>query len=72
MCAAYASESNKSVLVIDHNKRIGDKFVSRGGKCNFTNLNITPENYISNNPHFCRSALAQYQSSDFIDLVKNK
>jgi predicted Rossmann fold flavoprotein len=71
MCGAYAGESNKSVLIIDHNKRIGDKIrISGGGKCNFTNLNITPENYISNNPHFCRSALAQYQSSDFIDLVK--
>ncbi|MDC0857640.1 aminoacetone oxidase family FAD-binding enzyme [Rickettsiales bacterium] len=71
MCAAYAGANNKSVLVLDHNKRIGDKIrISGGGKCNFTNLNISSDNYISKNPHFCRSALAQYQSSDFIDMVK--
>ena len=67
MCAAHAG---RRTLVIDHARNPGEKIrISGGGRCNFTNLYAGPENYLSANPHFCKSALARYTQWDFIDLV---
>ncbi len=67
MCAAHAGGD---CLVIDHAKSPGEKIrISGGGRCNFTNLDTTPENYLSQNPHFCKSAMARYTQWDFISLV---
>ncbi len=67
MCAAHAGPGT---LLLDHAKRAGDKIrISGGGRCNFTNLYAGPENFISENPHFAKSALARYTQWDFIDLV---
>jgi len=71
MCAIEAGKRNRRVLVLDHANRAGKKILmSGGGRCNFTNYQITSENYISNNPHFCKSALNRYTQWDFIELVK--
>ena len=71
MCAIKAGERNRKVCLIDHCKNIGEKIrISGGGKCNFTNLNIKTENFISQNPNFCISALKQFTQYDFINLVK--
>ncbi|MBL8520031.1 MAG: NAD(P)/FAD-dependent oxidoreductase [Betaproteobacteria bacterium] len=71
MCAAQAGQRGKSVLLIDHVAKLGEKIrISGGGRCNFTNLNCRPENFLSQNPHFCRSALARYGPRDFIALVE--
>ncbi|MEO8104075.1 MAG: NAD(P)/FAD-dependent oxidoreductase [Betaproteobacteria bacterium] len=71
MCAAEAGRRGRSVLLIDHYRRLGEKIrISGGGRCNFTNLHTRPENFISENPHFCRSALARYTPHDFIKLVE--
>ena len=71
MCAAVASQRGARVLLIDHAERLGEKIrISGGGRCNFTNVNAAPENFISANPHFCRSALARYTAADFVALVK--
>ena len=70
-CAAEAGKRGKKTLIIEHNSQIGRKIlISGGGRCNFTNKNVKPENFISNNPHFCKSALARFTSQDFIELVK--
>jgi predicted Rossmann fold flavoprotein len=70
-CAGKAGQLGKSVLVIDHAKVIGEKIrISGGGRCNFTNLHTTHQNFLSMNPHFVKSALARYSSQDFIELVK--
>lgn len=70
-CAGQAGQLGKSVLVIDHAKKIGEKIrISGGGRCNFTNLQSTHQHFLSLNPHFVKSALAQYSSADFIELVK--
>ncbi|WP_170608084.1 NAD(P)/FAD-dependent oxidoreductase [Ruegeria arenilitoris] len=67
MCAAHCGAR---VLVIDHAKAAGEKIrISGGGRCNFTNLNAGPDNFLSQNPHFSKSALARYTQWDFIDLV---
>jgi predicted Rossmann fold flavoprotein len=67
MCAAHAGPG---VLVIDHARAPGEKIrISGGGRCNFTNLHTTPENFLSENPHFAKSALARYTQWDFIDLI---
>jgi predicted Rossmann fold flavoprotein len=67
MCAAQAGPD---VLVIDHAQAPGEKIrISGGGRCNFTNLQTTPRNFLSDNPHFCKSALARYTPWDFLDLV---
>ncbi|WP_417253108.1 NAD(P)/FAD-dependent oxidoreductase [Celeribacter sp.] len=69
-CAKFAAATGGSVLVVDHAKRPADKVrISGGGRCNFTNLYAAPENYISRNPHFMKSALARYTQWDFIDLL---
>jgi len=71
MCAAVAGAGGKRVLVFEHNEVIGRKIeISGGGRCNFTNLGAEPECYISDNPDFCRSALARYTPWDFIALVE--
>ncbi|MCX6122639.1 MAG: NAD(P)/FAD-dependent oxidoreductase [Ignavibacteriales bacterium] len=71
MCAIEAGKRGRSVLVVDHNKKIGEKIrISGGGKCNFTNRNVNPSNFISQNPHFCKSALARYTPTDFISLIE--
>lgn len=71
MAAATAGKRGRSVLLLDHAKKIGEKIrISGGGRCNFTNIHTSPANYLSNNPHFCKSALKQYTQFDFIDLVQ--
>lgn len=70
MCAITAGQRGRKVLVLDHSNKVGKKILmSGGGRCNFTNMYAEPENYLSANPHFCKSALAQYTQWDFIDLV---
>nr|WP_276551476.1 NAD(P)/FAD-dependent oxidoreductase [Erwinia mallotivora] len=69
-CAAQAGQRGKRILLIDSGKKAGRKILmSGGGRCNFTNLYTEPAAYLSNNPHFCKSALARYTQWDFIDLV---
>lgn len=71
MCAIEAGKRHRSVLVLDHANKPGKKILmSGGGRCNFTNYHVTHDNFISNNPHFCKSALNRYTSADFLDLVK--
>ena len=70
-CAFNAGRRGRSVLVVDSSNKVGKKILmSGGGGCNFTNLDITPENYLSQNPHFCISALKRYDQWQFIDLVQ--
>ncbi|HEX5628914.1 MAG TPA: aminoacetone oxidase family FAD-binding enzyme, partial [Usitatibacteraceae bacterium] len=71
MCAATAGQRGRSVLLLDHYPKLGEKIrISGGGRCNFTNLHASPANYLSRNPHFCRSALARYTPRHFIALVE--
>jgi len=71
MCAAQAGQRGRRVLLIDHYHKLGEKIrISGGGRCNFTNIHTRPENFLSNNPHFCRSALARYTPQNFISLVQ--
>ena len=70
MCAATAGYRGKSVTVVDMGKKPGRKIlISGGGRCNFTNENATPDNYLCQNPHFVKSALSRYLAQDFIELV---
>ncbi len=70
-CAIEAGRRGRSVLVIEHAGSVGKKIaISGGGRCNFTNINTTPKNFLSANPHFAKSALARYQPEDFIALVE--
>ncbi|MGH9948474.1 MAG: FAD-dependent oxidoreductase, partial [Pyrinomonadaceae bacterium] len=70
-CAIEAGRRGRRVLVIEHNANVGRKIViSGGGRCNFTNIHTTPENFISQNPHFAKSALSRYTPQDFIELEK--
>ncbi len=71
MCAIECGKRGRSVLVLDHASKIGRKIrISGGGNCNFTNINISPTNYISNNPHFCKSALSRFTPDDFISRLE--
>ncbi|MDB6022624.1 MAG: hypothetical protein JWQ04_2481 [Pedosphaera sp.] len=71
MCAIEAGKRGRTVVVLEHAERLGKKIlISGGGRCNFTNINAVPENYLSANPHFCKSALARYRPADFIALVE--
>jgi predicted Rossmann fold flavoprotein len=71
LCAIEAGKRGRRVALFDHADRIGKKIlISGGGRCNFTNIHCTPENFISANPHFAKSALARYTPDDFITLVK--
>ena len=70
MCASTAGRRGLRVLVVEHANRVGKKILmSGGGRCNFTNTGAGPSNYLSANPHFCKSALARYTPSDFVALV---
>ena len=71
MCAIEAARRGRSVLLLDHSEKLAEKIrISGGGRCNFTNLHAKPENYLSGNPDFCRSALARYTPRDFIALLQ--
>jgi len=72
MCAAQAGRRGRSVALIDHSGTIGRKIlISGGGRCNFTNINATPANFVSKNPHFAKSALARFTPNDFITMVRD-
>lgn len=71
MCAIEAGKRGRRVLVLERTEKIGKKIlISGGGRCNFTNLHCTPQNFLSDNPHFAKSALARYTPADFIALVE--
>jgi predicted Rossmann fold flavoprotein len=71
MCAMTAGSRGRRVLLLEHNDQPGAKIlISGGGRCNFTNLEIAPERFLSANPHFCKSALSRYTQHDFIALVE--
>jgi len=71
MCAIEAGKRGRSVLVLDHAAKPGEKIrISGGGRCNFTNIHASPKNFLSGNPHFCISALSRYTQRDFIALVE--
>ena len=71
MCAITAAKRGKHVLVLERSNKAGKKILmSGGGRCNFTNLHVAPERYLSANPHFCKSALSRYTQWDFISLVE--
>lgn len=71
MCGATAAYRGRKVLVIDHANKMAKKvLMSGGGRCNFTNLYVEPDNFLSNNTHFCKSALSRYTQWDFINLVE--
>ena len=70
-CAAIAGQRGLKVLLIDHSDKVAEKIrISGGGRCNFTNRDTSPANFLSGNPHFCRSALARYTPQNFISLVE--
>nr|WP_240433441.1 NAD(P)/FAD-dependent oxidoreductase [Solimonas sp. K1W22B-7] len=71
MCALTAGQRGRRVLLVEHANRVGKKILmSGGGRCNFTNLHAGPQNFLSANPHFCKSALARYTPADFIGMVE--
>jgi predicted Rossmann fold flavoprotein len=71
MCAIAAGQRGRKVLLVDHANKVGKKILmSGGGRCNFTNLGVTPSQYLSANPHFAKSALARYTPADFIALIE--
>jgi predicted Rossmann fold flavoprotein len=71
MCAIEAGKRGRRVTVLDHAGAAGEKIrISGGGRCNFTNIHSTPAHFLSNNPHFCKSALSRYTPRDFIALVE--
>lgn len=72
MCAIHAARRGRKVALVDHATVIGRKIlISGGGRCNFTNVNAGPDNYVSANPHFAKSALSRYSPEDFIDMVES-
>lgn len=71
MCAAVAAQNGKRVVLIDHAAKLAEKIrISGGGRCNFTNINTMPANFLSSNPHFAKSALSRYTPHDFLALIK--
>lgn len=71
MCAAQAGQRGRRVLLVDHADKIGERIrISGGGRCNFTNRTVGPDNYLSQNPHFSRSALSRFSARDFLALVE--
>ena len=71
MCAIAAARRGRRVTVLERSNKPGKKILmSGGGRCNFTNLHVSPERYLSANPHFCKSALARYTQWDFIDCIE--
>ena len=72
MCAIHSARRGRKVLVLDHSKKLGGKIlISGGGRCNFTNREAGPGNYVSKNPHFSKSALSRYPSENFIQMVRD-
>ena len=70
MCALTAGQRGRKVLLLEHTDKAGAKIlISGGGRCNFTNTGTSPQNFLSENPHFCRSALSRYTPSDFLALM---
>lgn len=70
-CAAQAGQRGLKVLLLDHSEKVAEKIrISGGGRCNFTNRDATPAQFLSENPHFCRSALSRYTPQDFIALLQ--
>src|ERR1700758_5205774 len=71
MCAIEAGKRGRRVVLVERAEKIGKKIlISGGGRCNFTNLHTQPKNFLSENPHFAKSALARYTPADFIALVE--
>lgn len=71
MCASTAANRGRKVILLDHSTKIGRKIlISGGGRCNFTNIGANPDSFVSQNPHFCKSALSRYTPDDFINLVR--
>ena len=71
MCAFTAGQRGRRVLVLERSNKIGKKILmSGGGRCNFTNLHTHPDRFLSQNPHFCKSALSRYTPQHFIELVQ--
>ncbi|MES2534516.1 MAG: NAD(P)/FAD-dependent oxidoreductase [Pseudomonadota bacterium] len=71
MCAAVAGQRGRKVILIDHAARLAEKIrISGGGRCNFTNIDTGPQNFLSQNSHFCKSALSRYTPQDFLGLIK--
>ncbi|MDB5988770.1 MAG: aminoacetone oxidase family FAD-binding enzyme [Herbaspirillum sp.] len=71
MCAAAAGRQGKTVVLIDHGSKLAEKIrISGGGRCNFTNINAGPQHFLSDNPHFCKSALSRYTPQDFLSLIR--
>jgi predicted Rossmann fold flavoprotein len=71
MCALTAAKRGRAVILLDHARKLAEKIrISGGGRCNFTNLHVRPDNYLSLNPHFCRSALARYTPQHFMALLE--
>jgi len=72
MCAIEAGKRGRQVIVVDHANKAGKKILlSGGGRCNFTNIDISADNYISHNPHFCKSALSRFSQWDFIAMISD-
>src|SRR4051812_35895379 len=70
MCGIHAARLGRTVALVDHASKLGGKIlISGGGRCNFTNLGASPNQYVSQNPHFCKSALARFSPWDFIALI---
>jgi predicted Rossmann fold flavoprotein len=70
MCAFHAAQRHRKVLLVEHMKSEGGKIsISGGGRCNFTNIGTSPENFVSENPHFCKSALSRYKPEAFLELI---
>ena len=73
MCAAQAGARGRRVLLVDHAQKLGERIrISGGGRCNFTNRTVSADNYLSQNPHFCRSALARFTQHDFIAMLEKR
>jgi predicted Rossmann fold flavoprotein len=73
MCAAQAGARGRRVLLVDHAEKLGERIrISGGGRCNFTNRTVSADNYLSQNPHFCRSALARFTQHDFIAMLEKR
>ena len=71
MCAIEAGRRGRRVVLLDHAERVGKKIlISGGGRCNFTNIHCHPENFLSENPHFAKSALARFTPADIIALIE--
>ena len=72
MCAAVAGQRGRRIVLIDHADQPGKKIlISGGGRCNFTNIDTAPDRYLSENPHFAKSALSRYTAQDFLALVES-